>query len=87
MAEPLYKPEELKVSSWSSARRSSWVFESISGVRVIHLPTGICIEEEGARSQHRNRANALRRLNEELATRSSDRGEAPARADSHGAGE
>jgi len=62
----LYDVKDLKINAWSSARRGSWCLESVSGVQIIHLPTGICIEEEGARSQHMNRANALKTLNQEL---------------------
>ncbi len=35
-------------------------------VRVIHMPTGIVVECDGDRSQHRNRANALKLLRAKL---------------------
>ena len=37
-----------------------------SGVRIIHLPSGIRVESRGERSQHRNRAIALERLRARL---------------------
>jgi ribosome-associated protein len=37
-----------------------------SGVRLVHLPTGIRVIAREERSQHRNRAVALRRLREKL---------------------
>jgi len=40
-----------------------------SGVRLVHLPTGIQVEARDERSQHRNRALALRRLRDRLERR------------------
>jgi protein subunit release factor A len=37
-----------------------------SGVRLVHLPTGIQVEARDERSQHRNKALALRRLRARL---------------------
>lgn len=37
-----------------------------SGVRLVHLPTGVRVVARDERSQHRNRALALRRLREKL---------------------
>lgn len=37
-----------------------------SGVRLVHLPTGITVTARDERSQHRNRGLALRRLREAL---------------------
>jgi peptide chain release factor 2 len=37
-----------------------------SGVRLVHLPTGVRVTARDERSQHRNRALALRRLREKL---------------------
>jgi len=37
-----------------------------SGVRLVHLPTGVRASARDERSQHRNRALALRRLREKL---------------------
>ena len=40
-----------------------------SGVRLVHLPTGVRVVARDERSQHRNRALALRRLREALEER------------------
>jgi peptide chain release factor 2 len=40
-----------------------------SGVRLVHLPTGIRVTSRAERSQHRNRALALARLREKLEAR------------------
>ncbi len=40
-----------------------------SGVRLVHLPTGIRVVAREERSQHRNREVALRRLREKLEER------------------
>ncbi|HUP50862.1 MAG TPA: peptide chain release factor-like protein [Longimicrobiales bacterium] len=37
-----------------------------SGVRLVHLPTGVRVVAREERSQHRNRATALKRLREKL---------------------
>ena len=41
-----------------------------SGVRLIHLPTGVRAESQSDRSQHRNKAIALERLRAKLEKRS-----------------
>ena len=40
-----------------------------SGVRLVHLPSGVRVEARDERSQHRNRALALERLRERLERR------------------
>ena len=60
------KPEDIKVNSWSSKKRSSWDMHMANGVQLIHLPTGIVIETEEKRSQHANRALALKILEDKL---------------------
>jgi protein subunit release factor A len=44
-----------------------------SGVRLVHLPTGVRAESRTDRSQHRNRAIALERLRRKLEQRSARR--------------
>ncbi len=44
-----------------------------TGVRLVHLPTGIRVVAREERSQHRNRAKALERLRERLRERSAVR--------------
>ena len=40
-----------------------------SGVRLVHLPSGLVTSERRSRSQHRNKATALRRLRRKLEDR------------------
>ena len=40
-----------------------------SGVRLVHLPTGVTVTSRTERSQHRNKATALSRLRERLERR------------------
>lgn len=40
-----------------------------SGVRLVHLPTGVVVTSREERSQHRNKATALGRLRERLESR------------------
>jgi protein subunit release factor B len=40
-----------------------------SGVRLVHLPTGVTVSSRAERSQHRNKSLALRRLREKLEKR------------------
>lgn len=40
-----------------------------SGVRLVHLPTGVRASAREERSQHRNRSTALKRLREKLEAR------------------
>lgn len=37
-----------------------------NGIKIIHIPTGITVECDSERSQHRNRANALVLLEEKI---------------------
>lgn len=52
----------LSISSWSNTRKSGHSLITDSGVRVIHLPTGTIVEVDSERSQHANRAKAIKRL-------------------------
>lgn len=40
-----------------------------SGVRLVHLPTGVVVSSRAQRSQHQNKQNALRRLRKKLEKR------------------
>jgi protein subunit release factor A len=40
-----------------------------SGVRLVHLPTGVTVSSRAERSQHRNKSMALQRLREKLVKR------------------
>jgi peptide chain release factor len=52
-----------------------------SAVRAVHLPSGIAVVARDERSQHRNRALALRRLHDVLAARDAERRSKQARRD------
>ena len=60
------KPEDLRVNGWGSKRQSPWIAYTPKGVQLIHLPTGIVIEEDSERTQHGNKRVALERLKVEL---------------------
>tara|TARA_R110001606_G_scaffold87262_1_gene197050 strand:- start:2053 stop:2472 length:420 start_codon:yes stop_codon:yes gene_type:complete len=60
------KPCDLKIDSWRSSPESAWVPSRKIGVRVTHLPTGIVVESEKFRSQHKNRADAFGKLKDKL---------------------
>lgn len=62
-----FTPEEVSVDLWSSELQGSWAVHSKVGIKVVHLPTGIVITSETARSQHQNRALAFDELEQRLA--------------------
>jgi len=61
------RPQDLKIDCMFTQLGGGFAPILNNGIRVTHLPTGIVIEETGARSQHRNRAIAIERLKNELA--------------------
>jgi len=60
------KPEDLVINTWSSKIIGAWSLAVAKGVQIVHLPTGTIIEEDSARSQHKNKAIALDKLREKL---------------------
>jgi len=60
--EDFFKREDLEISSWSGTPVSAWSLSMVRGVKIIHLGTGIVVTCESDRSQHKNRAIALREL-------------------------
>lgn len=56
-------PKDLKVES--TYVKTGWSVPD-AGVRVTHIPSGIIVESRSERSQHKNRDNALKELQEKL---------------------
>ena len=62
----MLKPKDLSISAWSSKSKGDWSMAVAHGIRIVHLPTGIIIECESERSQHKNKAIAMDLLIEKL---------------------
>lgn len=58
------EPKDLLINPYNTSK-SGWV-ENYKGIRLYHKPTGIEIVCEKYNSQHRNKAECLRLLEEEL---------------------
>jgi len=62
------KPEDLVINSWSGVRKSGWSVQPDTGVSIVHRPTGAMVQVNTERSQHANKAIAMKMLEAKVET-------------------
>lgn len=55
------KIEDLRIDAFGGSS-AGWIPRPGVAIRITHLPSGVFVEESGDRSQHRNRAEAMRKI-------------------------
>lgn len=52
----------LRIDTFRITRSGGWSFNTDTGVRITHIPSGVYVEEKGDRSVHKNRCEAMRKM-------------------------
>lgn len=62
--EEICKDDDIRIEKFHSAGKGGQNVNKVeTGVRVIHIPTGITVESTAERSQYQNKQNGLKKLN------------------------
>lgn len=72
------KPEDLVMNNWSGVRKSGWSVTPDNGVSILHRPTGAMVQVDTERSQHANKAIAMKMLEAKVETLMEERARPPA---------
>jgi protein subunit release factor B len=62
------KPEDLVLTTWSAGKRGGWRTEPDTGISILHKPTGAHVMVDKERSQHANKAIAMRMLEQKVSS-------------------